>query len=299
MSTTGTQNGDELTSRWPLPESGVRFLVPPFLVELLRTHPLSRDLYPLAFGFYPRARGHEMRRRSHVTELLIYCSEGIGHLEVDGQQRQVQAGDIVLLPAGVEHAYAADAVDPWSPYWLHYSGELSADYAKYLQAERRVVSVPPHPRIVNDFQDLLSLRRASLAAETFIHGANRVRLLLTGLAEMIVSDQRGGKLLDLDYLVKVMHRHIDQELDLTALASEANLSKYHFIRRFKALTGHTPIQYFIHLKLQYACYLLDTSHLPVKNIARRVGYEDQYYFSRLFKQSMGLSPQHYRHYRNA
>jgi len=54
-----------------------------------------------------------------------------------------------------------------------------------------------------------------------------------------------------------MQNHIGRDLDLDALASAANLSKFHFIRRFKARTGQTPIQHFIHIKMQHACQLLD------------------------------------------
>jgi len=70
-------------------------------------------------------------------------------------------------------------------------------------------------------------------------------------------------------------------------------------RRFKQLTGHTPIQHFIHLKMQHACRLLDTTHEPVKRIAAQVGYDDPHYFSRLFKRVLGVAPQQYRQHRVA
>lgn len=298
MAGSGTTSGDKITSRWPLPDNGVRFLMPPFMVELLRKHALSRDLYPLAFGYYPRAHGHHMRRRSHATELLIYCTEGAGQLELEGQKWPVRAGDVVLLPAGIAHAYATDADNPWSIYWVHYSGALSVDYATHLQAQRRVATAGVHPRLIAEFQGLLNLRSSGLAISALVHSASRLKVLLTEFAGLIDNDRSGGKLLDLDHLIAVMHRQMDQALNLDALAAESNLSKYHFIRRFKLLTGHTPIQHFIHLKMQHACHLLDTSDAPLKNIASRVGYDDAYYFSRLFKQYIGLSPQHYRNERS-
>jgi len=56
---------DKITSRWPLPDDGVRFLLPPVLQELLSKHPISRDLYPLAFGYYPRACAVAPMRRNY------------------------------------------------------------------------------------------------------------------------------------------------------------------------------------------------------------------------------------------
>jgi AraC-like DNA-binding protein len=72
------------------------------------------------------------------------------------------------------------------------------------------------------------------------------------------------------------------------------LSKYHFIKKYKALTGTTPINHFIQLKIERACHLLDVTNKGIKEIAWAVGYEDAYYFSRIFRKVMGISPSQYR-----
>ena len=56
----------------------------------------------------------------------------------------------------------------------------------------------------------------------------------------------------------------------------------------------SPIEYFIHLKMQKACQLLYTEDSRVKQIAALLGYDDPYYFSRLFKKYMNTSPETYR-----
>ena len=52
--------------------------------------------------------------------------------------------------------------------------------------------------------------------------------------------------------------------------------------------------YFIELRMRLACRLLDLSDKPVKVVAIEAGYRDPYYFSRVFKKAMGLSPEKYR-----
>uniref|UniRef100_UPI00262A74C7 helix-turn-helix transcriptional regulator n=1 Tax=uncultured Alcanivorax sp. TaxID=191215 RepID=UPI00262A74C7 len=59
-------------------------------------------------------------------------------------------------------------------------------------------------------------------------------------------------------------------------------------------TGQTPMQAFQRIKVSHACYLLDITEETVVQIAARLGYDDPYYFSRLFKKQMGVSPQQYR-----
>ncbi|HET8705548.1 MAG TPA: helix-turn-helix transcriptional regulator, partial [Pseudomonadales bacterium] len=72
------------------------------------------------------------------------------------------------------------------------------------------------------------------------------------------------------------------------------LSKFHFSKKYKALTGHSPIQHFIHLKMEQACYLLDISDQAVSLISQQLGYDDPHYFSRLFKKVIGVNPSQYR-----
>lgn len=52
--------------------------------------------------------------------------------------------------------------------------------------------------------------------------------------------------------------------------------------------------YFIQLRMRLACRLLDLSGKPIKTVAMETGYRDPYYFSRVFKKSMGISPEKYR-----
>ena len=87
---------------------------------------------------------------------------------------------------------------------------------------------------------------------------------------------------------------LDSPLRLEDFAREAGMSVSHFSDRFRTQTGQSPMAYFIHLRMRLACRLLDLSRKPVKTVALEVGYRDPYYFSRLFKKSMGHSPEKYR-----
>jgi transcriptional regulator GlxA family with amidase domain len=91
-----------------------------------------------------------------------------------------------------------------------------------------------------------------------------------------------------------MREHVDQALTLESLASRANLSKYHFSKRYKKLTGYSPIKHFLNMKMEYACRLLDSTDMSVQAVASAVGYDDPLYFSRLFRQTIGRSPRDYR-----
>ncbi|NMA74418.1 MAG: helix-turn-helix transcriptional regulator [Bacteroidales bacterium] len=89
-------------------------------------------------------------------------------------------------------------------------------------------------------------------------------------------------------------KNIDKQLSLEQLDSMVALSKNYLVNLFNRKSGYSPIDYFIHLKIQAASEYLDTTDLSIKEISYRVGYQDAYYFSRIFKKVMNKSPMQYR-----
>jgi AraC-like DNA-binding protein len=91
-----------------------------------------------------------------------------------------------------------------------------------------------------------------------------------------------------------MLQHQHEPLQVANLASVANICPSHYFAVFKQLTGFTPMAFFIRLRMRQACRLLDTTRWSVKEVAAVLGYDDQFYFSRLFKSVNGLPPTNYR-----
>lgn len=83
-------------------------------------------------------------------------------------------------------------------------------------------------------------------------------------------------------------------VSLSKIAEQANLSKYHFTRIFKRLTGFSPLEYMIILRMHKAKKLLEENELHISGIAEEVGYPDLRNFNRRFKQHTGITPSLYR-----
>lgn len=83
-------------------------------------------------------------------------------------------------------------------------------------------------------------------------------------------------------------------LTLSAIASAASLSPFHFLRSFKALFGETPHQFLVRCRSERACFLLERTELPVTEICFDVGFESLGSFSSWFRAVNGRSPREWR-----
>jgi AraC-like DNA-binding protein len=287
-------------SSWPLSTDSIRFVIPRRTVAALAEHPLSCQLYPLGIGYYQHARGHHMQRARHDDNLLIYCLEGRGRLTVDARSRSVKPGDLLVLPRGRNHSYETRDSAPWSILWVHFDGMLAQDFIDQLDTDGATSLLPLgiHSRLVADFEALLDARQASHNLAAFVHCANQLRQLLTHIALLKpLATRLASDSMDLETVHSLMQARLHEQLDIDTLAQAVSLSRFHFIKKYKALTGTTPINHFIHLKIERACHLLDVTSKGVNEVAWALGYEDAYYFSRIFKKTMGISPSQYRRIR--
>ncbi|HEY9249551.1 MAG TPA: AraC family transcriptional regulator, partial [Rariglobus sp.] len=84
------------------------------------------------------------------------------------------------------------------------------------------------------------------------------------------------------------------EMDESAEAKRLGLSPVHFRRLFAEHTGLPPHRFLVRARTAHAEFLLRTTDLPLKEIAGRCGFYDEYHFSRLYRRAHGVPPATYR-----
>ncbi|CAB0149787.1 HTH-type transcriptional activator Btr [Pseudidiomarina piscicola] len=286
-------------SNWPLPAGSSRVVLPLELTEHLAQHPLSRHLYPLAYGHYLAARGHGVERHQHTDNLLIFCHRGRGHYRVESEfgshSGSLTAGQLLLLPAGLAHAYRADSSSPWSIYWTHFRGTIAPSCMDILglQPPHFVLTLQNWRSLLPSVTDLLNLQHQRWQRHRAVRAATLLQNLIAQLPDL-ASHAQHPQDFDLLALERFMQDNSHRHLDLADIADVAGLSRFHFAKKFKAITGTSPMRYFNELKIKLACQQLDSSTDSIRTIAQGLGFDDPYYFSRLFKKVMGIAPSSYR-----
>ncbi|MFX3646377.1 MAG: AraC family transcriptional regulator [Paenibacillus sp.] len=93
--------------------------------------------------------------------------------------------------------------------------------------------------------------------------------------------------------LRYIQKHYREQVTLDSLAEQLNYSSRHLSMQFKRKTGYSPIDYLIQTRIAKARTLLVRSDATLSEIAAEVGYLDVYYFSRIFKKHVGISPIQY------
>jgi AraC family transcriptional regulator len=98
----------------------------------------------------------------------------------------------------------------------------------------------------------------------------------------------------LQKVIAYIQDHSSEDLTLDVLAQQAGFSPYHFARLFRQTTGETPHQRVLRERLQHAQRLLQSTSLPLAQVAVETGFADQSYLTRVFKQALRVTPSAYR-----
>ncbi len=98
----------------------------------------------------------------------------------------------------------------------------------------------------------------------------------------------------MDYAVSYFNENYNKDISIEQYAESRGMSVSWFIRNFKKYTGMTPMQFIVSRRINNAQLLLEQTNYSINEIAKVVGYDNQLYFSRLFRKQKGFSPSQYR-----
>ena len=255
------------------------------------------QLYLTDIGFYPNAIYHFRERKEGCSEyVLIFCVAGKGWFQINKEKKRVEAGQFFILPPDRFHAYGSQNDDPWTIYWVHFTGKHAAQFSFPDNDLLQTTLFHENDQRVSLFNEIIELLGTGLSSENLSYAMFCLGHLLAMFRYNRIYLKARSKVPNdaCEKAISFMQKKVYQKVKLEEIAQAAQLSPSHFSSIFKKRTQRAPMEYFIFLKIQKSCHLLDSSNMRIKEISSSLGFEDPYYFSRLFTKVMLVSPVAYR-----
>lgn len=278
-------------------KDSVYYRLPRDIIRSYSKEPTFEHLITVSSGFRsgPNRRiAYNVRKQPSKECFIKICIDGEGWFEAQGLRTKIQSGDMIFCNNDLRHSYGTNSDKPWTVYWAYFY----CDYMDYLfptlkDKRYQVIHTSDDLTITNHLRHIMQHMSKGYATPYQYAATARLSVLLAYIQNIV-----NHKTIDtghrFDSVIHYMTDNLDDNLNIDTLAEITEFSKDHFIKVFHEKYGYTPIDYFIRLRMQKACEALTTTNDPIKSIATDLGYNDYYYFSRIFKQKIGMSPKTYR-----
>lgn len=262
-------------------------------VARARRDPLAAGTIPTRLGCFERAAHHRVRRPGGLEPLVLLCLTGQGWIEAGGRRRRLRAGEAAWIDCRKRHGYGSHPEHPWTIAWTHLTGTQLVEWERRLTRSGRRHSWKAG-----------GVERAQAAFESLWHavehGAGDVRIALACAAWLLelapdgASKRESGERDSIEAIAQELRREPGRPVSWQRLAAGAGCSPGHLSARFRMRWGCPPHRYQIRQRMQRACTLLETTTLKIAAVAAEVGYDNPFYFSRLFRRTFGVSPREFR-----
>ena len=220
---------------------------------------------------------------------LYFMLDGEIFFEIEKEKFIAKKGDLILIPANVEHTCGLTDKKYMKKVWCHFQMLRGKEnYFENLSFPYKLHTKNPE-YLSKLFDKLIKAQKEPVHYKNLISSACISEIVCYFLSNSAVKEKTSVE--DrIDALVKYMKENYSENPDVETLAGMANYSLNHFIKKFKAKTGYTPAKYITLLKIDAARSLLQHSNDSINTVMEKTGFYDTSHFIKLFKKHIGYSP---------
>ena len=219
----------------------------------------------------------------HKNYEIIICTKGIGIVNLKDKDIKINPGEFLIVPPGV----------------MHKGGKNETEYELiYINGEFEHVFQITSPIVIKDNSTNDGFTLAKMIYSNR-HGDSAYLLsLINALTHFLLQNiKRKNKLfLAAESIVEEIGNYFyNSNLELNDILKKSGYAEDYIRAEFKNITGKTPTEFLNETRIKHACYLIEVykGSLPLTDIAGKCGFLDYAYFSRKFKQIIGISPRKY------
>ena len=272
--------------------------------------------FPMDVRFLQLRAPSSVAQRRHDYFEVLYMKSGSATYRVQNRDVRVNQGDLFIIGSQLFHGiqeYLTPTVRAVVLYFhpsLILGDNATSEGAEYLMPFEIQDGAFPHAIPASTgipAQALALIRRmneektsrsplAQLTLKTYL------KMILVLLMNYYAGNrtttnaivQKNRDLKRLQPLFEYVDQHYVENISVEQAAALLHMSKSHFMRFFRAVTGRAFVSHLNHFRIGRAQHLLATTHLTIAAISQEVGFCDQSYFGVVFRRIVGTTPRHYR-----
>ncbi|MEO6630495.1 MAG: AraC family transcriptional regulator [Mucilaginibacter sp.] len=254
---------------------------------------------------YPNNRAHPMGHsftwdKGRILDgyYIVFITRGEGVLEsAKTKARAIKAGTCFFLFPGVWHRYKPHPQSGWEEYWVGFNGRYPDELMQngIFSADNPFIDVGMNEDLLQLFHTLI--KTVAAAEPGYRQMITGTTLQILGLLNAVnkyhayATDNQTRLISKAKFLLQ---ESIEKPINLEEMVKELPMGYSKFRKLFKQVTGLSPNQYQLDLRLDKAKELLIATNLTINEIAFQTGFESIFYFSRLFKNKNGIPPKEFR-----
>lgn len=248
--------------------------------------------------------------RTAFFHVLIFVIKGVIYVTEDNVDYEIKPGQIFFLKAGINHYGKVEIPQKTKWYYVHFLLEqekINDNTENLINIKETLQNFPTMtiqktiPKILSGLADSDCEKDISNIVNDF-HSSNAEILWYTNLhffkfLSRLIDIEKGNvfkKTSLADKIANYIDEHYNEEFDIKKLEDLFCLSYKRMAAIFKDVKGISMLKYCMERRIEEACKLLQLTDLNIGEISNKVGYEDQLYFSRIFKQLKKICPKEWR-----
>ncbi len=250
----------------------------------------TRDIIKLSIcGITYPDKSYEIIRNFSNTACIEYIESGTGNVHIDNKSFSPCEGDSYFLHSYQKHHYYSDKENPWKKYFINVSGKLiDTLITGYNLKETHYF---PGLDIKDELCEIIELVKNATQDCTceIICILNRIFFKMYDSTK-----EKSSAPYLAEEMKNYLNLHIQDKFKIENLCKHISRSESQTIKIFKNAFGVTPYAYVLSKKIELAESLLNNTNLSVKQVAYKLSFADEYYFSNMFKNKTGISPSKFR-----
>ena len=238
-------------------------------------------------------KGRKINRpKGRSDYLLFYVAKGKEHFFLKNETVADAGAFIFFRPfEKQEHIYLENETGEF--YYVHFNAPEDFDLLGFESST--VYHTKPSTKVRDIFEEMISELQTKQPAYEMLCAAKLFNIISLLRRKTEKESAPQGRYFDkISFVIQKMNKEYQKSYTLDEYATMCNMSKFHFLRVFKGITGISPLAYRNNIRLDHAKELLIDTNNPINEIGRSVGFSSDTYFCDAFKAEVGMSPGQYR-----